>query len=122
MDETFLGDYRLREMREACAEWPQGKIPKDYAAPLRSNVPVLITTGALDPVTPPLYGDRVAKNLPNSLHIVVPSGGHGFGGLTGAECLTNLKTEFFRTATPKSLDTSCVSTIKRRGFVLKVSS
>jgi pimeloyl-ACP methyl ester carboxylesterase len=120
MDETFLGDYRLREMREACAEWPQGQIPKDYAEPLRSNVPVLITTGALDPVTPPLYGDRIAKNLPNSLHVVVPSGGHGFGGLTGAECLTNLKSEFFRTATPKTLDTSCVNAIKRRGFVLKV--
>jgi pimeloyl-ACP methyl ester carboxylesterase len=119
MDDTFLGDYRLREMREACAEWPRGTVSKDYNKPVRSTVPVLITTGSLDPVTPPLYGDRVSKNFPNSLHVVVPSGGHGFNGLTDVECVTGLITEFMRTASPRTLDTSCVKKMRRKGFVLK---
>src|SRR6185295_258399 len=58
---TFLGDYRLRQQREACALWPRGEIPKNYAEPTRSNVPALILTGQWDPVTPPLYGDTAAK-------------------------------------------------------------
>ena len=87
LDDTFLGDYRYRQMREACNEWPRGEVEKDYFKPVRANVPVLITTGKLDPVTPPLYGDRVARNMPNSLHVVVPSGGHGFSGLKGDDCI-----------------------------------
>lgn len=121
LDNTFLGDYRLREMREACAEWPRGAVSADYASPVRSDVPVLITTGALDPVTPPLYGDRVVKNFPNSLHVVVPSGGHGFNGLTNVECVTELMADFIRTAAPRSIDTSCVKSMRRKGFVLKLS-
>ena len=28
---TFLGDYRLRQQRAACANWRRGDLPKDYA-------------------------------------------------------------------------------------------
>ena len=120
LDDTFLGDYRYRQMRESCAEWPRGEVEKGYFTPTRSDVPVLITTGKLDPVTPPLYGDRVAKGLPNSLHVVVPSGGHGFSGLRGTDCVTNLIAEFVRSASVKSLDTSCVKSIRRADFLLKL--
>ena len=120
LDDTFLGDYRYRQMREACNEWPRGEMDKDYFKPVRTNAPVLITTGNLDPVTPPLYGDRVAKGMPNSFHVVVPSGGHGFSGLKGRDCITNLIVEFIRSATVKGLDTSCVKSIRREGFLLKL--
>ena len=119
MEDTFLGSYRLRQQREACAEWPRSDVRKDYAKPTRSNIPALIYSGQWDPVTPPEYGDRLSKNLPNSLHIVVPSGGHGFGGLEGIECLDGLTTKFFESGTAKGLDTSCVSSISRKGFQLK---
>jgi pimeloyl-ACP methyl ester carboxylesterase len=35
------------------------------------DVPVLILTGQWDPVTPPSYGDTIAKYLSRSFHIVV---------------------------------------------------
>ena len=117
-ENTFLGDYRLRQQREACALWQRGEIPKDYAQRTRSDKPVLIMTGEWDPVTPPVYGDAAAKFLPNSRHIVVRSGGHGFGGLDGLDCVSNLVAEFFEKADAKRLDTSCVQKIKRRGFQL----
>ncbi len=69
---TFLGDYRLRQQREACALWPRAEIERDYAQPVKSDVPVLILTGEWDPVTPPSNGERAAKTLTNSLHVVVP--------------------------------------------------
>ena len=119
-EDTFLGDYRYRQMKEACAEWPQGTVEKGYGDPVRSDVPVLITTGSLDPVTPPLYGDRISRNLPNSLHVIVPAGGHGFGGLQGIDCVSNLIADFVRTASVKGLDTSCVKTMRREGFITKL--
>src|SRR6185503_10319291 len=50
---TFLGDYRLRQQREACALWPRAQVERNYTAPVRVDVPVLILTGEWDPVTPP---------------------------------------------------------------------
>lgn len=117
---TFLGDYRLRQQRAACALWPKGEVPKNYAEPTRSNVPALILTGEWDPVTPPLYGDMVSKFLPNSLHVVVPHGGHGFNGLNGVQCIDELMVAFVTAGSAKGLDTSCVKNIKRSGFVLKL--
>ena len=119
---TFLGDYRLRHQREACALWRRGEIPKDYSIPTRSDVPVLIFSGQWDPVTPPANGDAAAKFLPNSLHVIVPSGGHGFGGLEGIDCLQNLTVEFINRGSAKGLDASCVQKIRRRGFLLKLGN
>lgn len=116
---TFLGDYRLRQQRAACALWPRGKIPNNYAEPTRSDVPALILTGQWDPVTPPIYGDTAAKYLSHSLHVIVPHGGHGFNGLSGSDCINSLIVSFVERGTTTGLDTSCVNSIVRRGFVLK---
>lgn len=118
---TFLGDYRLQQQRAACALWPRAEMPRDYAEPTRSDVPALILTGRWDPVTPPVYGDTAAKYLPNSLHVVVPHGGHGFNGLDGLDCVRNLTADFIIRGTTKGLDTSCVNTIRRKGFLLKLA-
>jgi len=117
---TFLGDYRLRQQREACALWPRATIAKDYSDPVRSDVPVLILTGELDPVTPPSNGDAVAKTLKNSLHIVVPHGAHGLGGLENIDCILRLTAEFVERGSTQGIDTSCVKTIRRKGFALKL--
>ncbi|HEY6930908.1 MAG TPA: alpha/beta fold hydrolase, partial [Thermoanaerobaculia bacterium] len=115
---TFLGDYRLRQQRNACSLWPQGKIPAGYARPVHGKTPVLIVSGAWDPVTPPSDGSAVAKSLSRSLHIIVPHGGHGFEGLEGTECLDRLFAEFVDRGTTRELDTACVGRIKRKSFAL----
>jgi pimeloyl-ACP methyl ester carboxylesterase len=116
---TFLGDYRLRQQREACTLWPRGEIERDYAQPVKSDLPVLILTGEWDPVTPPANGDRVAKTLINSLHIVVPHGAHGLDGLEGMDCLENLIVEFIERGSVAGLHTECVRNVRRRGFAVK---
>lgn len=118
---TFLGDYRLQQQRAACALWPRGSVPANYAEPTRSKVPALILTGQWDPVTPPAYGDAVARNLPNSLHVIVPHGGHGFDGLDGIDCIDRLILAVINSGTTKGLDTSCVANIRRHGFALKLA-
>lgn len=117
---TFLGDYRVRQQREACALWPRAKIESDYSKAFTSDVPALIITGEWDPVTPPAYGDALTRTLKNSLHIVVPHGGHGVGGLENGDCVSRLSVEFIERGTSNGLDTACVKTIRRRGFALKL--
>lgn len=117
---TFLGDYRVRQQREACALWPRASVEADYTAPIHSDVPVLILTGEWDPVTPPMHGDRVAKTLTNSLHIVVPHGAHALGGLENVDCIMRISAEFMERGTTKGIDTTCVKSIRRKGFVLSL--
>lgn len=75
-----LAGVRTRAIAErvlaVCAVWPRGTAPADAATPVASDVPVLILSGGLDPVTPPAYGAEVAKTLRNSRHVVAAGYGH----------------------------------------------
>jgi len=102
---TFLGDLRIREQQAACAQWVQAEVPPDVHAPVRSQVPVLLMSGNLDPVTPPEFGDRVARWLPNSRHIVFPNASHAaLGG-----CAAQIMSDFLDRATVSNLDVTCAS-------------
>lgn len=59
-----------------CDVWPKGTQPADATLPVVSDVPALLLSGALDPVTPPAYAEEVAKSLSNSKHIVAGGYGH----------------------------------------------
>jgi pimeloyl-ACP methyl ester carboxylesterase len=114
---TYLGSYRVRQQRAACAEWPKGERGPRQFEPVTASVPVLMLSGALDPVTPPANADEIAKTLARSLHVRVPSGGHSPFGLTNLGCLGTIKQSFIERGTIDDLDTSCVSTIARAGFL-----
>ncbi|KAB2951209.1 MAG: hypothetical protein F9K18_14555 [Thermoanaerobaculia bacterium] len=53
-----------------------GPAPLDAHSPVVGDVPALILSGGLDPVTPPSRGDEVAKSLTHSRHVVAPGYGH----------------------------------------------
>jgi len=116
---TFVGELRYRIQTAACSVVPRGELPKGYFEPVRSEIPVLLFTGELDPVTPPYLGDRVAATLPNSLHLVVPYGGHGFNGLEGLDCVEAIERQFLKTASLDGLETGCIAGIHRAGFALE---
>jgi len=104
---TFLGDYRVKQQKEVCKVWPKGKVPADVHQLVHSDVPVLLVSGERDPVTPPEMAEQTAHFLTNSLHVVVPGGGHGGGGA----CIDNLLRDFLDRASVQGLDTSCVASI-----------
>jgi len=116
-DPTYLGGYRVRQQRAACAEWPRGARHEASGLPVKSAVPILLTSGLLDPVTPSENGDTIARTLSHSLHLRVPSSGHSPVGLDGLDCLADIKRAFIERARTDGLDTSCVDRISRPGFV-----
>jgi len=59
-----------------CDVWPKGEALPDAAKPVQSDVPVLILSGGLDPVTPPANGTEVSKTLSASRHIIARGYGH----------------------------------------------
>jgi pimeloyl-ACP methyl ester carboxylesterase len=114
-----FGNYRVLQQTRACGMWPRGEIPADFQEPVRSNAPVLIFSGNLDPVTPPKYGENVAKYLPNSRHVIIPEAGHGVDGLTNSDCIDRIAIEFLDKGDAKNIDVSCVNGMARPPFATK---
>ena len=113
---SFIGDHRVRGQIAACSVWPRSQVPEAYYRPFRSDVPVLLVSGALDPVTPPSWGEVARRTLPNSVHVVMP-GGHFAGG----PCIDRLARQLYRTGTVRGLDTSCVAAERLPPFALPAS-
>jgi len=114
-----FGNYRVFQQTRACGMWPRGKIPTDFLKPVSSNAPVLIFSGNMDPVTPPKYGEEVAKLLRNSTHIIIAQAGHGVDGLKDPGCIDRIAIEFLDKGDAKNLDISCVERMTPPPFVTK---
>jgi len=113
---TFLGDYRVRQQRAACALWPKARLPADFAAPIRSSAPVLLISSTIDPITPPRWADAVARGLPNSRHIRVPNAGHS----PSTRCVMAIERQFIITASSAELDLGCLAINRRPPFALEL--
>jgi len=110
---VFSNDETLEAWDRICGAWPRGEIVADYHEPVVSDVPALVLSGALDPVTPPRRGEDLAAGFSRALHLVVPGTGHG---ATGRGCVSELVAEFVQAGSVDDLDTSCVEEFRRPGF------
>jgi pimeloyl-ACP methyl ester carboxylesterase len=109
---TFYGISRAHLYLKLCEQWPRGDMPAKYREPIKSNVPVLLLSGELDPVTPPDVAIPLLSGLPNSRHIVMPNATHD-----AYECSERLAREFVDRGSAKGLDASCAEQIKRQPFI-----
>ncbi len=103
--DTILGNTLIDAIQAQCSVWPHGKMPTDFHAPLKSDKPVLILSGARDPVTPPRYGDEIMRGLSNARHLVLKGQGHAVS-IRG--CTPHLIGEFIDKLQAKKLDATCL--------------
>ncbi|MEA2166266.1 MAG: hypothetical protein QOK37_4393 [Thermoanaerobaculia bacterium] len=114
---TALGDYRLRQELDACAEWPKYAVPEDFYTPQKASPPVLVIAGSMDPVGAPEWSDAYCTALPNCRLVTIPNLGHGPFDLdvwTAGGCFDELSTAFYKD--PASLDPSCVKRMQPPAF------
>ncbi len=105
---TVLGDGLQRVLQAQCKVWPTGRRPADFHQPLKTPVPALLLSGELDPVTPPRYGEQVAKHLPNARHLVLRGQGHN---TVRVGCTPKLLGQFLEGADAKKLDARCLDSL-----------
>jgi len=113
---TFVGEYRVRAHIEACKEWPQASVPRNYIERVKSDLPVLLISGEADGSTPPWLGEEVAKSLTNGRQIKIRYYGHQ----TDGPCVLGILTDFIEKGTVKAVDTSCTDQIRRPPFATEV--
>ena len=115
---TFDGKDSQLMWEMVCPYFPEYRPSEDFYQSVTADIPTLILSGNLDPVTPPSNGEYSAKTLPNSHHIIVDNASHGVAMST---CANEIVNEFLTTRLPKELDESCLKDIPQETFMTSVN-
>ncbi|HEX7644678.1 MAG TPA: alpha/beta hydrolase [Burkholderiaceae bacterium] len=109
---SFLAGREVKFLTRVCQTLNIPAIPYREAGTI--DAPVLLLSGALDPVTPPRRAEAAAKRMTHAQHFVVENGGHivsQFG------CAPRLMREFLdQPGAP--VVAGCLREIPRNGFQL----
>ena len=109
LDDTYMGTAFLEITTRVCEHWPRGVVDDDLRDLVTSDIPVLLLSGELDPITPPDYAHRVAARLGNAVEVIGRGQGHG---MLMVGCSQHLMAEFVDEADPGSLDLDCVDRMR----------
>ncbi|GGJ48354.1 alpha/beta hydrolase [Deinococcus roseus] len=111
-----FGDV-LNAYSEICAARTWNPIPAETRQVVKSDVPTLLFSGELDPVTPPHYAQQVLTGLSHAQLIQFPAGAHGEVSMMPGGCADGLVVDFFNDPSSK-LEASCASVLQP--YVLKL--
>jgi pimeloyl-ACP methyl ester carboxylesterase len=115
---SFDGDTGHFIFDNVCPLIPKYRPSDDFYQSVSANIPTLILSGNLDPVTPPSNAEYSAKSLPNSHHIIVENTAHIVATST---CANDIVNEFLTIKDPKALDESCLKDVPQETFMTSVN-
>ncbi len=112
-EDTYMGGDFHQTLMEICSDWPVGQTNESMKQVFTSKKPSLILSGQYDPVTPPSYGEQLASNLENRLHIIGKGQGHG---LISRGCIPKIISDFLEDPNLENLKTECVKHLRPTPF------
>jgi hypothetical protein len=101
-------------MFDTCDIWQVPTAPASENAAIVSDVPTLVLNGALDPITPPVWGATAAASLSNSFVYTFPGVGHG--AIDGGPCPLGIGLAFLDNPTVAP-DSSCIADMELTFFI-----
>ncbi|NMP30883.1 alpha/beta hydrolase [Thalassotalea sp. M1531] len=117
-DNSFGRNISHRAWRLACPVWPKYRPDAEFYQSVTADIPTLILSGNLDPVTPPANGDKSDATLPNSKHIVVKNAAHI---VANTDCGVGVVAQFLDSLDVSSLDEECLAEIPDESFMTSLN-
>ncbi|WP_298006651.1 MULTISPECIES: alpha/beta hydrolase [Anaerolinea] len=106
-------DVSNRAFLKLCQDWGVSPLGSEAEEPVSSDIPTLIFNGRFDPITPPEYGEMVAKYLRRVYSFTFPNTGHG--AFSSNDCANQIMLEFVKDP-DREPDASCLAN-QRMDFV-----
>ncbi len=103
---VFAESKVVENLRAACQVWRSAEVDRADVAAVKSDRPVLILSGAFDPVTPVAYGQEARKRLSRSTLAVFPYQAHG--PMIGNKCAQKMVAAFMDAPT-RPVATGCTA-------------
>lgn len=104
-----FGDV-LTAYAKACEGHTWSPISAETREVVKSDIPTLMFSGELDPVTPPQYAQKVLPGLSSAQFVSFPAGAHGEVTMMPGACADGLVRAFLDDPSGK-LDATCASVI-----------
>jgi len=111
----FVGNAFINYFTNACSVWPKAPLPEIYKQKLTSNAPTLILSGAIDPVTPGRWGEKMMEFMTNSKHLVAANTGHN---VAPRGCAPKLMDQLIDQGNLDNIDGSCLDDLTRPTFFI----
>jgi len=118
LEATYIGPVQLEALEAICSVWPAGVLDDQFKAPLTTEIPVLLLSGAADPVTPPRYAELAAVNLDNARLLTGSRQGHG---QAPRGCMPDIIGEFVNAGHAGELEAECFERVHAMPFFLDFS-
>lgn len=104
--DSVFGTSMVEQARALCQHWVSKDFPESFFEARQVTQPALILSGGRDPATPPRWGQLIARDTPQSIHVTVNEASHG---VTSLGCAPGVIEEFLTSPEPLSIDTTCLS-------------
>jgi len=113
---NIFGDNFLERTKKICDVWPHITVNASFKDPVASDLPVLLLSGELDPVTPPEFAELTMQTLSNSQHLVAKGQGHNVFPLG---CMPDIISAFIQDPM-QELDTECMNDFNYTPFFINM--
>ncbi len=114
-ENNLLGDM-IEDVVSICAVWPHTIVDASFKDPVVSDLPVLLLSGELDPVTPPSFAELTMQTLSNSQHLIAKGQGHN---VFPAGCMPDIITDFIQDP-EQELDIECMNDFDYTPFFINM--
>jgi pimeloyl-ACP methyl ester carboxylesterase len=115
---SFEGDARVRAQQRACGIWNVRAVPASLNRPVRSEAPVLLVSGSVDPTSPARFAAAALAFLPNARQVLVEGAAH----VTETECTDRLKVSFVLSGSARDVGPdSCREAFHRPPFATSMA-
>lgn len=115
---NFARNISHRGLRLICPMWPKYRPDATFYKDIQSDIPTLILSGNLDPVTPPEFGDRADAMLSNSRHIVAKNMSHI---VAANDCGVGIVAKFIDELDLEALDDTCLTELPDESFMTSLN-
>ncbi len=114
-ENNLFGDF-INDITDNCAVWPHGTVDASFKDPVVSDLPVLLLSGELDPVTPPSFAELAMQTLSNSQHLIAKGQGHN---VFPQGCMPDIITDFIQDP-EQELDIECMNDFDYTPFFINM--
>lgn len=115
-NDNLFGEDMIENIRKSCEVWPHSTVDESFKEPVKSDLPVLLLSGELDPVTPPEFAELTMQTLSNSQHLIAKGQGHNVFPLG---CMPGIITDFINEP-EQELDTECMNDFNYEPFFINM--
>lgn len=115
---SFHRDYYYQFWATACTNWPIKPVLDGYEEPYKGDIPTLILSGGLDPVTPEPRGNDAGQYISNVWHLTARAAGHNVSHFA---CAPRLIGEFVKNKNLEKQQYDCMDKPIRPAFLLSMN-